>query len=126
MSTRLTQSETLLASLMVDQQDMTSHFEGRMDRHNGSLARHREGLDVNQREIERLNHNMKEVVDECVFLKMRIESMSDQLCHCGARDSLELEYTTPERSQPTTPFPEGAPNGGRHLCCCYCNTNDSE
>ena len=68
--------ETMLASLIVDQQEMVKHFDGCLDRH----SRRQEG--------DKHSLNQEEIVSECEFLKAQILSMEGQLCCCG-RESLK-------------------------------------
>ena len=80
--------EEMVANLIVDQQAMAKAFQERGDRHSGSLERHRSGLNVAQKEIDRLQVNQSTVVDECSVLRTQVESMGGNLCRSRLRKEL--------------------------------------
>ena len=80
--------EEMVANLIVDQQAMAKAFQERGDRHSGSLERHRSGLNVAQKEINRLQVNQSTVVDECSVLRTQVESMGGNLCRSRLRKEL--------------------------------------
>ena len=80
---RLTAMETMLASLIVDQQEMVKHFNGHLDCHSGRQERHRAKLESLKTQGDKYSHNQEEIVTECELLKAQILLMEGQLCHCG-------------------------------------------
>ena len=75
--------EAMLASLIVDQQEMVKHFDGHLDRHSGQQERHRAELESLKTQGDKHSHNQEEIISECEFLKAQILSMEGQLCRCG-------------------------------------------
>ena len=72
--------ETMLASLIMDQQDMVKHFNGRLDRHSGRREHHQAELESLKTQGDKHSNNQEEIVLECEFLKAQILSMESQLC----------------------------------------------
>ena len=79
--------ETMLASLIVDQQEMVKHFDGCLDHHSGRQERHQAELESVKIQGGKHSHNQEEIITECELLKAQILSMEGQLCRCG-RESL--------------------------------------
>lgn len=115
----LLQVNSMVANLICDQAEMMTHFDGRLDRHSGSLAHHRTDLDGDKKEFLHLINNFKEVVDECEFLKGTIQEMQGKLCHCGSEsphwkgkgtEENPLEYTKgSDHSYHTPPLENSSP-----------------
>ena len=102
--------ETMLASLIVDQQEMVKHFDGRLDCHSRRQERHRAELESLKTQRDKHSNNQEEIVLECEFLKAQILSMESQLC-CGEgrvqsgreKGWLLIRWSTSRRCQvPTT------------------------
>ena len=72
--------ETMLASLIVGQQEMVKHFDGCLDYHIGQYKHHCTELDALKRQRDKHVHNQEEIVLECEFLKGQLMLMEDQLC----------------------------------------------
>ena len=75
--------ETMLTSLIVDQQEMVKHFDGRLDCHSGRQERHWSELESLKTQGDKHSNNQEEIVSECKFLKAQILLMEGQLCRCG-------------------------------------------
>ena len=74
--------ETMLASLIVNQQEMVKHFNGCLDHHSGRQERHQSKLESLKTQGDKNSHNQEEIIVECKFLKAQILSMEGQLCRC--------------------------------------------
>ena len=72
--------ETMLASLIVDQQEMVKHFNGRLDCHSRRQEHHQAELESLKMQGDKHSNNQEEIVLECEFLKAQILSMESQLC----------------------------------------------
>ena len=72
--------ETMLASLIVDQQEMVKHFDGRLDHHSGRREHHQAKLESLKTQGDKHSNNQEEIVLECEFLKAQILSMESQHC----------------------------------------------
>ena len=72
--------ETMLASLIMDQQEMVKHFDGRLDCHSRRQECHRAELESLKMQGDKHSNNQEEIVSECEFLKAQILLMESQLC----------------------------------------------
>ena len=72
--------ETMLASLIMDQQEMVKHFDGHLDRHSRQQECHRAKLESLKTQGDKHSNNQEEIVSECEFLKAQILLMKSQLC----------------------------------------------
>ena len=97
--------ETMLTSLIIDQQEMVKHFDGHLDHHSGRQEHHQSELESLKTQGDKHSHNQEEIISECEFLKAQLLLMEDQLCQCGkespkwkgkgvASDPLEYESET--------------------------------
>ena len=75
--------ETMLASLIVNQQEMVKHFNGCLDHHSGRQERHQSKLESLKTQGDKHSNNQEEIFSECEFLKAQLLSMEGQLCRCG-------------------------------------------
>ena len=132
--------ETMLASLIVDQQEVVKHSDGPLDHHSRQQERHRAELEFLKTQGDKHSSNQEEIVSECEFLKAQILLMEGQLCQCGkespkwkgkgvASNLLEYESeasgsyhcpqgTSSSRSsfhQDTSPIPVPVPEPTGHL-----------
>ena len=77
--------ETMVANLMVDQQEMQLHYDERINHHSGRLERQREDIEKGREAVGKLVSNQDEIVEECRTLRTQVESVGDQICQCGAQ-----------------------------------------
>lgn len=70
----------MLASLIVDQQEMVKHFNGHLDHHSRQQECHWPKLESLKMQGDKHSQNQEDIISECEFLKAQLLSMEDRLC----------------------------------------------